>query len=253
MKLIFSKKIFSTASKGTLIAMAVLQLGCNGISVELAPTKPRIAKDDNSAPTGPVRNPQGAIPTTEPPPIKIVERNVEITSSGGLFQLKSANLLRSSIKSCMGPGMTKISEDMILIPGQADLLQALDGRIRFLLPVYIAGSDIIEVEKSSLVDPDRSARSAVAADGLTDTYLRSLALIGDVVAHNCSASNPLCACETEELAVEMISRCVPTLDPKSSALKEAAQMLTSVCSQGGSGMRRAVSSLLSSYAFGLAR
>ncbi|MCX6125785.1 MAG: hypothetical protein NTV34_13715 [Proteobacteria bacterium] len=252
MKIIFSKRIFSRAMKCVFVSMAVCQLGCNGISVELAPAKPRAAKGDDSA-SAPAQTPQGAIPPSDLPPVKIVERNIEITSSGGLFQLKSANLLRSSIKSCMGPDMTKISADMILLQDLPLSPPAPDGRIRFLLPVYISGSDIIDMEKSSLVDPDRGARSAVAADGLTDTYLRSLALIGDVVAHNCSSNNPLCACETEALAIEMVSRCVPTLDPKSAALKEAAQILTSVCSQGGSGMRRAVSSLLSSYAFGLAR
>jgi hypothetical protein len=73
------------------------------------------------------------------------------------------------------------------------------------------------------------------------------------VAHNCSTSNAMCACETQTSAHEMLTRCIPSIDPNSAAAADASLMLSSVCSQGGAGMRRAVSSLISSYAFGLAR
>lgn len=183
-----------------------------------------------------------------------VVRQHELIDSGGTFQLKNVKLLRSSIAVCMGVDMTKIKADMILI-ANASNGPGTEGRKRFLLSSYRAGDDIIDAEKSSIVDPERGVRSAAAADGLTDTYLRALSLIGDVVAHNCDAkTNLLCKCETAPEALEMLARCVPSIDPKTDEARDASLMLSSVCSEGGgSGMRRAVSSLLSSYAFGLAR
>lgn len=188
-----------------------------------------------------------------PAPQKVLEKSIEISNSGGTFQLKNTALLRSSIVSCFGPDVQIIRSDMLIPQNGVSPPVGSDGRIRFLLPTYRDGDDIIEVEKISLVDPDTGSRSAVTADSLTATYLRSLSLIGDVVAHNCSAANPLCACDTPAAALEMLSRCVPSIDPKTEEARDASLMLSSVCSSGEAGMRRAVSSLISSYSFGLSR
>ena len=53
----------------------------------------------------------------------------------------------------------------------------------------------------------------------------------------------------------MLVRCLPGLDPETKEMDEAAEMLGLVCSEeeGVKGMRKAIASLLSSYAFASAR
>lgn len=179
-----------------------------------------------------------------------------IDNSGANFQVKDVALLRSSIGSCMGDGMLAIAADMLLPTNlnapQADLP---DAKIRFLLPSqYVAGDDILEKEKRNLVDTSTGARTGIAADSLTDTYLRSLETIANVVAHNCTPDKPECQCATKDQAREMLTRCLPGLDPETKEMDEAAEMMGLVCADNGpKGMRKAIASMLSSYAFAASR
>lgn len=180
-----------------------------------------------------------------------------IDNSGANFQVKDVALLRSSITSCMGEGMLTVTADMILgVPGVNPApADPSDNRFRFLLPgQYVAADDIIEKERGNMVDASSGARAGIAADALTDTFLRSIETVSNVVAHNCSADRPECQCSSKEQAREMLTRCLPGLDPETKEMDEAAEMLGLVCSSDGSkGMRRAIASMLSSYAFASAR
>lgn len=183
---------------------------------------------------------------------RIVQR--EINSSGAGFQVKDVLLLRSSVEACVGPDMLKISADMLMPADLSSTPKGSDGRIRFLLPIqYAANDDIIEKERGNLLDLESGSRTSVSADGLTDTYLRSMETIGNVVAHNCDLSNPNCACAGKERALAMMTKCLPGINPNTVEMAESAALLGAICAEGVDGMRTAVASLLSSYAFALAR
>lgn len=176
-----------------------------------------------------------------------------IDNSGADFQVKDVLLLRSSVESCMGKDMLKVSDEMLRTPNAAD---PSDGRVRFLLPTqYVAGDDILEKERGNMVDTETGSRTGIAADALTDTYLRSLETVANVVAHNCSLEKEECKCQTTDLARAMLTRCLPGLDPETKEMNEAAEMLGLVCAEteGAKGMRKAIASMLSSYAFASAR
>ncbi len=178
----------------------------------------------------------------------------EIDNSGANFQVKDLALLRSSVESCMGsPDMLKVNEEMLRT---ADAPAVEEGKIRFLLStVYTAGDDVLDVERDNMVDTSSGVRAGIAADSLTDTYLRSLETVANVISHNCSLDKDECKCQTKDLARDMLARCLPGLDPETKEMDEAAEMLGLVCSEeeGVKGMRKAIASLLSSYAFASAR
>lgn len=187
------------------------------------------------------------------PELKIVTK--DIGSSGASTQVKDINLLRSSIETCMGRDMLRVTEDM-LIP--SDLTVSLpklpEGRIRFLLAAqYRAGDDIVTKEASNLVDLSQSSRTNNTADSLTDTYLRSLETIGNVVAHNCTSNNPNCQCGSKEAALVLMSRCLPGLNPSTVEMADTAALLGGICGENAEGMRKAIASLIASYVFAVAR
>jgi hypothetical protein len=187
--------------------------------------------------------------------------------NSGQLQVKDVVLLKNSIKSCMGEGMTTIHGGMLLPkldaggapagePAQPALkLTQGDVKFAFLLPTDAnkEGADIVDVERTNLVDLSHSSRTSIASDSLTDTYLRSMEIIANVVAFNCDASKKECSCGTKELAQEMLTRCLPSLDPHTKEMEEAATMLGNVCKKGDSGMRKAIASMIASYAFAAAR
>jgi len=184
---------------------------------------------------------------------KVVTR--DITSSGASLQVKDIVLLRSSIESCMGSGMLNVTDEM-LIPedSNANPPALADGKVRFLLASnYVAGDDIIVKESGNLVDFSNGSRTSNSADSLTDTYLRSLETIGNVIAHNCTLNNPNCQCANQEQALAMMSRCFPGLNPKSAEMADTANLFGAICNDGNNGMRKAVSSLIASYAFATSR
>jgi hypothetical protein len=223
--------------------MLVAALALVACSRDERPAKPGLSgKKANPA------GPQGGSPEDD----RVRER--EITTSGAGFQVKDVLLLRSSIESCMGDNMLKITADMLMPVDLSSTTKATDGRIRFLLPTqYAADDDIIEKERGNLLDLSASSRTSVSADGLTDTYLRSLETIGNVVAHNCNPTNPNCSCAGKDKALAMMTRCLPGLNPSTVEMDESAALLGAICSDGMDGMRTAVASLLSSYVFALAR
>jgi len=179
----------------------------------------------------------------------------EIDNSGANFQVKDVLLLKSSLDSCVGPGMTTVKAEMLLPTDLNAQVAALpDGKIRFLLPTqYQDGQNIVDRESGNLVDEANGTRTSTTADSLTDTYLRSLETIANVVAHNCSLANPNCKCATKDDARAMLERCLPGLDPETKEMDEAAEMLGLVCADGAPGMRKAIASMISSYAFAQAR
>jgi len=179
-----------------------------------------------------------------------------IDSSGASFQVKDVALLRSSIGSCMGAEKLLVTEDMLIPVGQAGdtLPNNADGRYRFLLGnSYAIGDDIIEKERASLVDFSLGNRTGISSDSLTDTYLRSLETIANVVAHYCDANVEICKCGTKEEAKVVLQRCLPGIDPNSEKINYASLLIYEECKDGDSGIRRAIASLLSSYAFASAR
>lgn len=180
----------------------------------------------------------------------------KIDNSGAAFQAKDIGLLKSSIGSCFGADKLIISDEMLL---SVDLnappaAETADGKIKFLLPTqYVVGDDIIEKEKSNMVDLASGNRTGIASDGLTDTYLRSLETVANVVAHQCSDDKDECKCGSKDDARIMLTRCLPGLDPNTVEMDEAAEMLGLVCVEGPKGMRKAIASMLSSYSFASAR
>lgn len=179
-----------------------------------------------------------------------------IESSGSSFQVKDVALLRSSIASCMGAEKLIITEDMLIPVGEVgdQLPDNPDGKFRFLLGnSYQAGDDIVEKERKNLVDFSTGNRTGITSDGLTDTYLRSLETIANVVAHYCDSSVEVCKCGTKEEARVVLERCLPGIDPESDKIDYASLLIYEECKEGDSGVRRAIASLLSSYAFASAR
>lgn len=177
-----------------------------------------------------------------------------ISSADAAFQVKDVELLRSSIESCMGPGMTIVEDSMIIESAPSDANANTDGRIRFLFPLKIKkGDDIIDYERINLVETTGGSRTSTAADAISDTYLRSLENIANVVAHNCNSGNDSCNCSTKTEAAALLKRCLPALDPKSAAVSSAAESMAKMCANGPGGMRIAIASFIASYAFASAR
>lgn len=178
-----------------------------------------------------------------------------IDNSGLDFQVKNMDLLRESVKNCFGEGMLAVQDDMLLpTDSTTQLPDPGDGKIRFLLGAnYEAGDDIVDKERKNLVDTESSSRTGISGDSLTDTYLRSLETIGNVVAHNCSRDKELCDCSSKDKAMGMLKRCLPALNPETKEMVAASESLAQTCGGGIEGMREAVASLVSSYAFAEAR
>lgn len=186
----------------------------------------------------------------------------EVSDSGTGLQVKSIALLRSSLLSCTGDVNTNVSCDMHIAAGggapagcaTANRLSGPAGRSTFLLASrYPAGSDVIDVEAPNLYDPRRASRSGTGADELTDSYLRALGVIADVVAHNCDPEGK-CDCSTQDKAAKLVERCFPGYDPASSRMKQTAMILAQACSSPNLALRRkAFASMIGSYAFAASR
>lgn len=186
----------------------------------------------------------------------------EVSDSGAGFQVKSIALLRSSLISCTGDVNTTVSCDMHIAAGggapagcaTAGRLGGMSGRSTFLLASrYPVGSDVIDIEAPNLYDPRRASRSGTGADELTDSYLRALGVIADVVAHNCDPEGK-CDCSTPEKASKLVERCFPGYDPASSRMKQTSMILAQACASPNLALRRkALASMLGSYAFAASR
>ena len=175
---------------------------------------------------------------------------VQNISGLGAFQVKSVDVLKSSIVTCFNnPDILSISEDM-LIDDEAPA-ELGNGRERFLIPKggsYVAGANIVDLERENL-SGDAGPVTGVRSDQLTDTYLRAVSVVADVVAHNCSANDPYCTCGSEQSATEMLARCLPSFSPNSDAFKSLAVQFAGHCGSTEKSQREAIASLIASYAF----
>lgn len=180
-----------------------------------------------------------------------------ISNSAPNFQVKDIELLRNSIVSCVGPGMTLVDESMMINgtqPSSNEPTTSADGRIRFLFSQKIKrGEDIIDYERINLVESGGGSRTSTSADTISDTYLRALESIANVIAHNCDSGKELCSCATKADAEAFLTRCLPALNPKSAMFISAAEAMAKTCSDGPAGMRSAIASFIASYAFANAR
>lgn len=244
-----------------LLTGAILLAGC---AAEIDPAKKPTEESSATA-----DQPQGIDGGDKPDPQRPSREGVNesvVQDSGASFQVKSATLLRNSIKSCFSDPngeFLKVTADMLqAAPGDPALPDPGNGRSRFLLAGrYAENDDIISKESNSLVDPSKAGRTSVAADSLTDTYLRSLEVVANVVAHHCdlAANNTVCQCDTKSSARKLVERCLPSFDPNSARMDLAVDLIYLKCSistaeeQRVKNMREAISSLLSSYAFAKAR
>lgn len=224
-----------------------------------------LEQEKEAAAALPAEDPVPFTPAAKEPvtPKKDGSSESTIESSGALLQVKSASLLESSISACFAPEFLMITEDMIMVPigdPNPPPPEPLEGRQRFLLPErYQVGKSIIATEVYNLVDVSTAGRTSVAADGLTDTYLRSLEIVANVVAHHCNLSDraELCQCDSPSAARKLVERCLPGFDPNSQSMDDSINFIYEKCVENpnklSEGMRRAIASLLSSYAFAAAR
>jgi hypothetical protein len=161
---------------------------------------------------------------------------------------------------CFGADYTQLSSDMLLPSDLKPMAANEKGRRPFLLPNKYQltpvglGNSILSLEAKNLFEPNDVSRTSTGSDGITDTYLRALEVVGDVVAHNCDFNNPYCQCNTAESAKSMMKRCLPNLSPEGTAMIEATNVLFETCkSDKLEDRRKAISSLIGSYAFAAAR
>ena len=113
--------------------------------------------------------------------------------------------------------------------------------------------DVIDIESGNLNNIKNAVRTAVAVDSLSDRYLRSLAIVGQVVAHNCDLSSKDCDCTTIEAASSMVRRCLPNVDATSEKWAEVASAMATQCARSKFEQRQAIASMVSSYAFAIRR
>lgn len=197
------------------------------------------------------------------------ETSKAIDNSGSGFQVKNSEQLKNSISTCFGTPMTSIPQSAILSPESSPTASpgstptaeptmttspGAEGRVRFLgVGTYQPGEDIIDLEKINLDGPTKGLRTGTAASGLTATYLRSLSIVADVVAHNCDLTRKECTCADETAAQTMLARCLPNVNPNSESSKAVVAKMAAQCKLGANETRKAIASLLSSYAFASAR
>lgn len=201
--------------------------------------------------------------------------NREVADSGTGLQVKSVDLLRNSIKSCVGDNLTSLKVEMFrcetlaanplnVSPTEATAIAACkaqnepplvpQGRLSFLsYGKWKTGDDVITNVSGDLFDPARASRSGTGADGLSDSYLRALGVVADVVAHNCDVEGS-CDCSSRSKAENLVRKCFPAFSSGSSQMKAAVDTLTNACATDVLLQRRkAIAAMLGSYAFASAR
>jgi hypothetical protein len=208
------------------------------------------------------------------------QRELEL-SDNGVFgrQRKTLDELRSSIVNCVGAGRAQY--DMNDTGADADPLNApfppiftvnqrmalgqepLAGRQTFLVtqnPSGLNGKNILDLQASFLQVSGSSL--TVRATALEDEmFLNALQTVAFVVAFNCDVSEgntrtPQCVCSTPVAARSMLERCLPLLDPTTEQFDQAVKALADTENCGSLDTykrRRAIASLLSSYAFATSR
>jgi hypothetical protein len=211
-----------------------------------------------------------ALPNAEPLSLSIVDLN------SSARQRKSLEQLKNSIVDCLGGGSQfDINADMAdpqilkmrseMFVSTSSPTNPADGRLSFLISgeqTTLAGKSVLDLEKK-FIDVV-GADAGVRADGLEDElYLNSLVTIASVAAFNCdvrSSSNTFCNCSTKSDASAMLGRCLKQFDQSSDAFQKAVDSLADAenCGAPENALgflkrRRAITSLISSYAFATAK
>ena len=233
-------------------------------------------KTSNDVPVVPATPQVGsgnALPNAEPLSLSIVDLN------GAGRQRKSLEQLKNSIVDCLGAGsqfdtnadmaepqipqILKMRSEMFV--STSSPTNPADGRVSFLISgeqATLAGKSVLDLEKK-FIDVV-GADAGVRADGLEDElYLNSLVTIASVAAFNCdvrSTPNNLCNCSTKSDASAMLGRCLKQFDQSSEAFQKAVDSLADAenCGAPENALgflkrRRAITSLISSYAFATAK
>jgi hypothetical protein len=208
--------------------------------------------------------------------------NGEVEDSLASLQVKTAALLRTSIRECFGESTsTVLRPDMFAAQTFLTIFERqtfeAQGKVKFVgidspymnfvrvssndsstsspAIVSFVGSapDVLDIETPGLEDLSGSGRATTSADSLTDRYLRSMETVGQVVAHNCKLESQACSCNTMELATAMIRRCLPLVEIESTQLEQTASQMATQCAAGQFQTRQALAALVGSYAFALRR
>lgn len=229
------------------------------------------SNDVPAAPATPQVGSGNALPNAEPLSLSIIDLN------GSGRQRKSLEQLENSIVDCLGAG-SEFEPNVVLADPQippilkmhsemftASSTNDADGRRRILISGEqdkLTGTSALDMEKK-FIDV-AGADAGVRADGLEDElYLNSLGAIASVAAFNCNvraASNTFCNCSTKSAASAMLGRCLKQFDQSSEAFQKAVDSLADAENCGAPedalGLlkrRRAITSLISSYAFATAK
>lgn len=230
-------------------------------------------KPSNDAPAGPATPQVGsgnALPNAEPLSLSIIDLN------GSGRQRKSLEQLKNSIVDCLGSGsqidtgldasnpqIFRLRSEMFI--STSSPRDPADGRLSFLISgeqTTLSGKSVLDLEKK-FIDV-AGADAGVRADGLEDElYLNSLVTIASVAAFHCdvrSTPNNLCNCSTKSDASAMLGRCLKQFDQSSDAFQKAVDSLADAenCGAPENALgflkrRKAITSLISSYAFATAK
>lgn len=226
--------------------------------------------DGPAVPAPPQVGSENALANAEPLELSIVDLN------GSGRQRKSLEQLKNSIVDCLGSGSQfdtslDISNPHIFRLRSEMFISTLspkdpaDGRLSFLISgeqTTLSGKSVLDLEKK-FIDV-AGADAGVRADGLEDElYLNSLVTIASVAAFHCdvrSTPNNLCNCSTKSDASAMLGRCLKQFDQSSDAFQKAVDSFADAenCGAPENALgflkrRRAITSLISSYAFATAK
>jgi hypothetical protein len=167
------------------------------------------------------------------------------------FIVKNNIQLKAAAEACLGPGLGVITDDMFAqgrCPGAAG--GATGDRLVILGAdkCSVRGKHIYEVLKGQLWSPDLAGRTDTLSNQLTPSYLQALAQSADVYAHG--VSDPSALCSTSDKAKDFLTRCLAQI--ASNDLAQAAEKISTLCSQGGAKAREAIATVLGSAAFAAA-
>jgi len=168
--------------------------------------------------------------------------NSEVSGNGAGLQVKSAQLLTSSIGSCLGENMAVVKESMIITDTMRSGFLKSDQ--------YKVNSNAIEVAGKDLLSQETENRLSTNSDGLNLNYIVAMTTVADVVADNCSPDNKLCLCATLDDAKNMMARCLPGISPKHELYESVASDFQKACVDNP---KKAIASMLASYAFIISR
>lgn len=193
-----------------------------------------------------VVEPQGS-PTPDASPT-IESQNVTKTLvDSSSFRLKSTDQLKNSIESCLGKGRTSVLTQMLPKLASDTSTSTQNSDVGFLDNSFSPGSDIVTVQRDLFDGIEAELRSGVRPDQVSLAYLTGLKNVANVVAYNCDSSDAVeCKCDSSDVAKDLLSRCLPDLNPNSSDFQLALAAFSTSCRYDH---KAALASLIASYAF----